>query len=154
IKHHLAPLAVAANITQSSHCRLDEVLMTFASLAMQYSRLTDVDDADVQKALLASIEKRWEASDQNVFVASVILNPFLKIDPFKRDARLISLGAIHTLLSSLWARFYPSDPCPDELYEEIRHYLSSSDFYSTMPGVCQRLKASAASKACFFLLSS
>ncbi|KAH8977151.1 hypothetical protein EDB92DRAFT_845936 [Lactarius akahatsu] len=62
IKHHLAPLAVAANITQSSHCRLDEVLMTFASLAMQYSRLTDVDDAGVRKALLESIEKRWEAS--------------------------------------------------------------------------------------------
>ncbi len=126
--------------------------MTFASLAMQYSRLTDAEDAAVQKALLASIEKRWEASDQNVFVASVILNPFLKTNPFKRDARLISLGAIHTLLSDLWTRFYPGDPCPDELYEEIRHYLSSLDFYSTMPGVCQRLKASAASKAWFFFL--
>ncbi|KAH8983691.1 hypothetical protein EDB86DRAFT_2774868, partial [Lactarius hatsudake] len=134
IKHHLAPLAVAANITQSSHCHLDEVLMMFASLAMQYSRLTDVDDAGIQKALLESIEKRWEASNQNVFVASMILNPFLKINPFKRDARLISLGVIHTLLSSLWAHFYLSDPCPNELYEEIRHYLSSSDFYSTMPG--------------------
>ncbi|KAI9457355.1 ribonuclease H-like domain-containing protein [Lactarius psammicola] len=150
IKHHLAPLAVAANITQSSHCRLDEVLMTFASLVMQYSKLTDSKDMVIRKALLESIEKRWEASDQNVFIASVILNPFLKTNPFKRDARLISLGAIHTLLSGLWTRFYPGDPCPDELYEEIHHYLGSSDFYSTMPGVCQRLKASAASKAHFF----
>jgi hypothetical protein len=31
IKHHLAPLAIAANITQLAFCRLDEVLMTFAS---------------------------------------------------------------------------------------------------------------------------
>jgi hypothetical protein len=124
--------------------------MTFSSLAMQYSKLTDAEDAVIQTALLESIEKRWEASDQTVFIASVILNPFLKIDPFKRDARLISLGEIHTLLSNLWTHFYPSNPCPDELYEEIRHYLNSSDFYSTMPGVCQRLKASAASKVQFF----
>ncbi|KAI9430772.1 hypothetical protein BJY52DRAFT_1133494, partial [Lactarius psammicola] len=134
IKHHLAPLAVAANITQSSHCCLDEVLMTFASLVMQYSKLTDSKDMVIRKALLESIEKRWEASDQNIFIASMILNPFLKTNPFKRDAQLISLGAIHTLLSGLWTRFYPGDPCPDELYEEIRHYLGSSDFYSTMPG--------------------
>jgi hypothetical protein len=60
--------------------------MTFSSLAMQYSKLTDAEDAVIQTALLESIEKRWEASDQTVFIASVILNPFLKIDPFKRDA--------------------------------------------------------------------
>ncbi|KAH9161727.1 hypothetical protein EDB89DRAFT_1861470, partial [Lactarius sanguifluus] len=147
IKHHLAPLTVTANITQSSHCCLDEVLMMFASLAMQYSGLTNVEDVGIQKALLESIQKRWEASDQNVFVASMILNPFLKIDPFKQDAWLISLGAIHTLLSSLWTRFYPSCNVPPDVLLEICHYLSSLDFYSTMPGVCQHLKALATSKA-------
>jgi hypothetical protein len=60
--------------------------MTFSSLAMQYSKLTDAKDAVIQTALLESIEKRWEASDQTIFIASVILNPFLKIDPFKQDA--------------------------------------------------------------------
>lgn len=79
IKHHLAPLAIAANITQSSHCRLDEVLLTFASLAMEYNKLTDPIDWDVKEALLNSIERRWEKSDQDVFVAAVILNPYLKV---------------------------------------------------------------------------
>jgi hypothetical protein len=60
--------------------------MTFSSLEMQYSKLTDAEDAVIQTALLESIEKRWEASDQTIFIASVILNPFLKINPFKRDA--------------------------------------------------------------------
>lgn len=80
VKHHLAPLAIAANITQSSHCRLDEVLLTFGALAMEFSKLIHDDDEElVKEALLKSIESRWEKSDQDVFVAAVILNLFIKV---------------------------------------------------------------------------
>lgn len=39
MKCHLDPLAVAANITQASFCRLDEVLLTFGYLVMQYQQM-------------------------------------------------------------------------------------------------------------------
>ena len=46
MKRHLEPLAIAANITQASFCRLDEVLLTFGYLVMQYQKMqTDADDA-------------------------------------------------------------------------------------------------------------
>ena len=34
MKRHLEPLAVATNVIQSSHCRLDQVLLTFRYLVM------------------------------------------------------------------------------------------------------------------------
>ena len=39
IEQHLEPLAVAANVTQSAFCRLDEVLLTFGALMMNYKDL-------------------------------------------------------------------------------------------------------------------
>ncbi|KAF8147856.1 ribonuclease H-like domain-containing protein, partial [Crassisporium funariophilum] len=145
IKHHLAPLAIAANVTQSSHCRLDDVLITFATLEMEYKKLTDPIECGVRDAVLASIERRWAKSDQDVFIAAIILNPFLKLAPLKRDPRLISMGSIMNLLSRLWTRFY-SVPCPTELYEELRNYIGNHEVYQELPTVCSTLKATAASK--------
>ena len=58
MKRHLEPLAIAANITQASFCRLDEVLLTFGYLVMQYQKMqTDADDAAACASIIASIEK-------------------------------------------------------------------------------------------------
>lgn len=82
IKYHLEPLAIAANITQSGHCRLDDVLLTFAALVMRYRDLNDAEDSEgpVKQALIGSIERRWGKADRDVFLAAVILNPFIKVD--------------------------------------------------------------------------
>ncbi len=82
MKHHLEPLAIAANITQSGHCRLDNVLLTFGALVLQYKDLNDEDELPVKQALIESIEKRWWKADRDVFVAAVILNPFIKVRPY------------------------------------------------------------------------
>jgi hypothetical protein len=52
----LRPLAIAANVTQSSACRLDQVLLTFGFLVMQYTALTDIEDQIESKAIVRSIE--------------------------------------------------------------------------------------------------
>ncbi|KIK99404.1 hypothetical protein PAXRUDRAFT_8877 [Paxillus rubicundulus Ve08.2h10] len=55
IKHHLEPLAVAANATQSDFTRLDIVLTILVNLYRQF--LEPTLDLDVRMAVLASIEK-------------------------------------------------------------------------------------------------
>lgn len=83
MKHHLEPLAIVANITQASFCRLDEVLLTFGYLVMQYQKMqTDADDVAACASIIASIEKQWAVSDQEIFVAAVLLNPFYRNTPF------------------------------------------------------------------------
>jgi len=73
----------------------------------------------------------------------VILNPFLHLVPFKQDARLISNGTIHGLLSRLCSCFY-KQPAPPELYEEIANYLSWGDIYQDLRSTCNSIKAAAA----------
>ena len=45
VKHLLEPLAVASKITQAAVCHLDQVLLTFGYLVMQYQALLS-DPAD------------------------------------------------------------------------------------------------------------
>ena len=54
---YLEPLVIAANITQAAFCRMDEVLLTFGSLFVQYHKMGD--DKDVQDAILSSLKKCW-----------------------------------------------------------------------------------------------
>jgi len=121
------PLAIAANITQSAHCRLDEVLITFGKLVMEYQKLEDPIETDIKAALLSSIEKWWEKFNQDVFVAAVILNPFYKILPFKHVPTLVSHGVIYSLFLRLWKQFYSSEnKVPNDLYEFTQQYLSNT----------------------------
>ena len=51
IKQHLERLAIAANITQSAFCRLDEVLLTFGALTITYADLRDRCGGDQSPAV-------------------------------------------------------------------------------------------------------
>jgi len=44
MKKHLEPLALAACITQTVHCRLDQVLLVFGLLYAEYQQLIDEGD--------------------------------------------------------------------------------------------------------------
>jgi hypothetical protein len=52
-----------------------------------YSNLDSVEDSEVGDKILASLEKRWAAADQEPFIAAVVLNPYLRGDFFGRDMR-------------------------------------------------------------------
>ena len=95
---HLQPLAIAANLTQGSFCRLDEVLLVFGYLFNQFAGLNDLQDNLLKHAVLNSIELRWSKCEQDVFIAAAILNPFLKIKPFKPLSIFTNAG-IDNLLS-------------------------------------------------------
>ncbi|KAF8984776.1 hypothetical protein BDQ17DRAFT_1436875 [Cyathus striatus] len=142
IKNHLAPLAIAANLTQSSFCRLDEVLLTFGYLTMHFSSLP-AEDIDISTAVLASIERRWAQSDNDVFIAATILNPFVKLNPFHKSW-LFTLGRIDALMERLWTRFY-GNTAPGGLYEELRSYLEGTNDYEDLPNVCRKLLSRAIS---------
>ncbi|RXW12099.1 hypothetical protein EST38_g13755, partial [Candolleomyces aberdarensis] len=76
IRRILEPLAVAANILQAPNTRLFQVLLTLGNL---YRIFSDPSiGTDVQNAVISSLEKRWAAADQDVFILSVVLNPYVR----------------------------------------------------------------------------
>ena len=117
MERHLEPLAVAANITQVTHCRLDTVLLTFGYLIIRYQALVarEAEDAAGRTAILQSLEKRWLAADQPVFIAAVIVNPFFQTSPFAPNSRFIN-ARIKSLLASLYTRFFESETPQRVLY--------------------------------------
>jgi hypothetical protein len=46
MEEHLEPLAIAANITQATNCRLDTVLLTFGYLVIRYQAMASRNAED------------------------------------------------------------------------------------------------------------
>ncbi|KAI0782452.1 hypothetical protein BC629DRAFT_1289429, partial [Irpex lacteus] len=131
MKSHLEPFAYAVNITQSDQLRLDTVLLVLGLLYNRFENLPRITPSDniVAEAICNSINTRWEASDQDLFIAAVILNPTHKTRPF-RKWRFFSIGLITVLMSRLYRRLF-SGPAPRDLVEEVHHYLEGRGFYDS-----------------------
>ena len=69
---------------QAAYTCLDSVLLVFGTLTKEYSVLKDQDgdNEGVIQTMLDSIKKWWKASDQEIFILAIILNPVLKLTPF------------------------------------------------------------------------
>lgn len=141
MKLHLEPLAIAANVTQAAFCRLDTVLLTFGFLTMQYQQLTDDGDHAASISIISSLEKRWAAADQDIFIATVIVNPFFQANPFGRHPKFVVAG-ITELLGRLYTRFFLEEP-PYSFNVELRDYLTSAGQYSELRPTCIMHKAMA-----------
>ncbi|KAI0349246.1 hypothetical protein OH77DRAFT_1594337, partial [Trametes cingulata] len=85
---NLKPIAVATNILQASHTRLDHVLLTLGNLYRIYS--TDESaDGEVRERMLLRLELRWKkgaGKDQDLFILAVFFNPFIRGYCFNREA--------------------------------------------------------------------
>ncbi|EED85429.1 predicted protein [Postia placenta Mad-698-R] len=130
IKCHLEPLAIAANIVQAAHCCIDQVLVIFGYLYHQYDKLDQTNESEnaVRKALQQSLEARWKKADQDIFIATVILNPLYRLKAFAPLPALTRAG-VTILIERLWQGFYPGQTAND-LQQELRDYcrdLGSSD---------------------------
>ncbi len=94
IEQSLKPLGVAANLTQGSDTRLDHVLLTLGQLYWRFQS-ADIDEA-VRGRVLGSLEARWKAADQDVFILALFLNPYIRGDCFNGNAlpplRLIQIA--------------------------------------------------------------
>ena len=152
MKLHLRPLAIAANVTQAAFCCLDTVLLTFGFLIMQYQKMTDEADRVAATSIISSLEKRWMAADQDVFIATVIVNPFFRADPLGHHPRFVVAGIIE-LLGRLYTRFFKEEP-PYNFGTELRDYLTTEGQYSELHATCFRHKMTAKQQVCPIFMSS
>ena len=141
LKTHLEPLARAANLAQAAFCQLDQILLTFGSLCMHYDNLRNKDPADRPgcTAIIDSIEKCWAKADQDIFIAAVILNPFIKTVPFSSQTRLLTRANILSLMKRLYTRFFSISEQDNELQENLRQLFLNLECYFDRTGICKGL---------------
>ncbi|KAF9524441.1 hypothetical protein CPB83DRAFT_869389 [Crepidotus variabilis] len=139
ITKHLEPLARSSCLLQSVYTRLDQVPLVFGSLLWEYSMLKkDVllsETIPMIEVIEKSIEKRWAACDQDVYIAAIILHPLIKMRPFRNILNRMDVWA---LISRLWKRFYPTQPA-STLFKEFSDYLDSTGNFRGLDPYAQQI---------------
>jgi hypothetical protein len=111
---------------------------------MQYQNMTDNEDLDVAEAIMESLERCWAVADQQIFIATVILNHFYQSQPFTQLYFLNNAG-IHALLGHLWSHFYWTETSQD-FHTELTEYLTHSVHYANLASHCVRASHKAHTK--------
>lgn len=148
---HLEPLARSSCILQAAHARLDQVPLVFGMLLMEYAQLkSDPDLSDTTElieVIESSIERRWKACDQSVYLAAIILHPLIKTKPFSTFSSLNRME-MWALIEGLWKRFYP-DRLSGSLWQQFESYLDGSGRFSQMEAYAKHVKNMADSQVSF-----
>jgi hypothetical protein len=138
VKLHLEPLAIAVNVTQQANTHCDHVLILLGQLYRIYVDIrnkdrssadaADEDDDHPITTIINSIEKRWSKADQDLFVACVFLNPFIKISLF--NPQMMTLAILLGIRCRLYTRVFSVNDCPREFMTEIFNYAHNKGIYS------------------------
>lgn len=106
IKTHLEPLAIATNVAQAAHTRLDHVLLMLANLVRIYSD-TRVE-GPIRDVILGSIGRRWEKQYQDVYILAVVFNPFIRMRLFNPTA--LTRNDVVKMAKRVFKRVFDADP--------------------------------------------
>lgn len=85
-------------------------------------------------AIIDSIEKRWACADQELFIASVILNPFYQsIEKCLVFTNLpfLNKAGIHALLARTYQRLFQQETS-DEFADNVDDYLGGKGLFSNL----------------------
>lgn len=87
---------------------------------------------DVGKGLCTSIEKRWAACDQDVFILAVFFNPFIRGDLFMKSNIDMNPAGLFSLVLRVWARVFqkPCDSVPSGLRRATIDYYGRREEFS------------------------
>lgn len=100
-------LAVANNITQASHVRLNHITITLGNLYHIYSG--PEFDVQVQDCILGSLEQRWAVADQDVFILAVLFNPYIRARCFSTSH--LAHGVLYDMAEHVFQRLFgPEEP--------------------------------------------
>jgi hypothetical protein len=108
VKGHLEPFAIATNIAQTDFACLHVILLTLGNLYRIFSS-PDMDTA-VRNGVLASLEKRWANADQDIFLLSLILNPYVRTDAFHPNSPFRTMNGVWPIFKAAYLRMYNVEP--------------------------------------------
>ncbi|KAL1672232.1 ribonuclease H-like domain-containing protein [Schizophyllum commune] len=129
VQQHLEPLAIAANVTQSDHARLDTVLLTLANLYRIYC--DESLDPAIREAVHKSLEKRWKKIDQDIFILAVVFNPYIRTACFASESPFCRTGTIRQLVIKCYKRIFNTSNEPNtEFRSALSDYLGKVGIWS------------------------
>jgi len=101
------------------HAHLDHVLLTLGNLFHIYSN--PKLDPVMGTRILESLEKRWSAADQDVFIIAVLFNPYIRHQCFSRKA--LSHADLYDMAERVYKRVFQEDP-------DVAFLQAFTDYYN------------------------
>ena len=101
---------------------------------MQYQALGMDQDPVGHNTILDSIELWWHKSEQQLFIAVVIANPFYRNRPFACLSILNNAG-IRVLFVRLWKHLYLGTP-PPEFEIQLQDFLNETGIFANLKSWC------------------
>ena len=105
MKAILEPLAIANNITQATNTHIDHVALTLGNLYQIYNN-TDLDEP-LRNQILWSLSKRWRAADQDIFILSMLLHPYIRGSCLSKSILHITL---FNMANHVFKRLFECEP--------------------------------------------
>jgi hypothetical protein len=124
MKEILEPLAIANNVTQARYTRLDHIGLTLGNLYRIYN--TPSLEAPIRDRILGSLEKRWRAADQDVFILAMHLHPWIRGRCF---AKMLSRSTLYNMADKVFRRVFEEEP-DLSLLREFMDYCEGTGLYS------------------------
>lgn len=134
IVKQLKPLAIAANLFQAPYCRLDHVLLGLGRLYWFYGSQPP-DKQLVASKMQKSIEQRWNATDQELFILGLFFNPYIRTKCF--NSATLPHATLYAILCNAVKRFICRNneertaiDRDSGLFDAFGDYISSQNKYS------------------------
>ena len=107
--------------------------------------MTEPDDLPGCMAIINSLEKRWLKTDQEILIATLIMNPFFGRTPLAQSSHFNNAGII-ALLDRVWKWVFRTDNIPAEFYDQLHDYLNKRGEFIQLDFTCERQKLKAEGK--------
>ncbi|TEB22221.1 hypothetical protein FA13DRAFT_1799091 [Coprinellus micaceus] len=130
IRNILQPLAVASNILQAPTTHMYHVLLTLGNLYQIFKTATGIP-AEIAQGAIKSLERRWkDNADQELFILSIILNPYIHNRCFNSTAnRNLTPAGLYKMAECACSRILKEDVGPG-FFTAFMDYLHKHNNYS------------------------
>jgi hypothetical protein len=150
LKLILEPLAIANNVTQANYTRLDHVLLTLGNLYKTYSTMTL--EQPIRDSVINSLEKRWAAADQDIFILSLLFHPWIRGRCFTNRAGLSRMD-LFNMAERVFQRVFEEEPDYFLFMSEFTEFLDCKGRFSDEMMRLDTLKANYAKEVSSYHLS-
>ena len=120
--HALVLLQIATRALEADAATLDLVLTMLGHL---YKHCSQIQDPKVRKVLTASLEDRWQACDQRIFLLAYMLNPARRLKHLNSTCDFASATNAACLLDMMYEELFGD--VPSELTDQFVDYLHGGE---------------------------
>jgi hypothetical protein len=121
VKIYLEPFTIATLVLQGPDAKLPVVPLTLGNLYHIFSS-PDVE-ANVRDTVHGSLEKRWAKADQDVFIAALLMHPYIRGHCLASGSSFLTPAGLYGILKQVYERVMRR-PAELELHQAFRDYMA------------------------------